>query len=190
MGGGGVEGCRDCLNIPREWLGRAVFCAQQGETLCASWCIGAGQCLCVLHSSLRDQIVKKIISSSSSIEYSCPYSLTHSTYNHDDGLARASLCVLHSSLRDQIVKKIISSSSRIEYSSPYSLTHSNCNHDDVLARVSLCVLHSSLRDQIVKEDHILLPHRILQSLLTYSPHWWSWWSISGGQSVCPAQLSA
>ncbi len=94
--------------------------------------------MCVLHSSLRDQIVK-IISSSTRIESSSPYSLTHYTYKHDDALARASLCVLHSSLRDQIVKKIISSSSRIEYSSPYSLTHYTYKHDDVLARArALC----------------------------------------------------
>jgi hypothetical protein len=77
-------------------------------------------------------------------KYSSPYSLTRSTYNHDDGLAEASLCVLHSSLRDQIVKKIISSSSHIEYSSPYSLTHSTYDHDDVLARASVCVSCTAL----------------------------------------------
>ena len=99
----------------------ALFFVHSKEKPCAHDDVLARASLCVLYSSLRDQIVKNIISSSSRIEYSSPYSLTH---NHNDGLAGASLCVLHSSLRDQIVKKIISSSSRIEYSSPYSLTRS------------------------------------------------------------------
>jgi hypothetical protein len=143
-GGEGMEGSRDCLNIPGEWLGRAVFFVHSKEKPCAHDDVLARASLCVLYSSLRDQIVKNIISSSSRIEYSSPYSLTHSTYDHEDVLARASLCVLHSSLRDQIVKRIIPSSSRIEYSSPYSLTHSTYNHDDVLAPASVCVSCTAL----------------------------------------------